>query len=188
METQSVPAAVVPDRLTELTDYLDSLTERAPLAELERRLALLNLGLGDVAKYARFNDARYQRNLVRAGEWYHLLVLCWRSGQRSPIHNHAESTCGLKVLRGIATETRFEMTPCGQVKAVSSRDLPAGWICASQDADIHQVSNLQAEGADLVTLHIYSPPLLRMKTFSLTDRAIGDYVPEILDHCFGSGI
>jgi len=37
-------------------------------------------------------------------------------------------------------------------------------------------------------LHIYSPPLLRMKTYSLTDRSIGEYVPEIFQHCFGSGI
>ncbi len=94
----------------------------------------------------------------------------------------------MKVLQGVGTETSFEMTPLGLVKAVSSRDLVEGHIAATQDADIHQISNLQANGEDLITLHIYSPPLLRMKTYSLTDRAVGDYVPEIMDHCHGSGI
>jgi cysteine dioxygenase len=175
-------------KLAELIEYLDGLKERAPLHELERRLRELNLQVEDVAEYVQFNETHYRRNLVRGGEWYHLLVLCWHSGQRSPIHNHAESTCGLKVLRGIATETKFEMTPSNLVKAVSSRDQTAGHICASQDADMHQVSNLQAEGQDLITLHIYSPPLLRMKTFSLTDRTVGEYVPEIFEHAHGSGI
>jgi len=180
--------ALQTSKLNELVEYLDGLTQRAPVEVLDRRLRALNITVDDLADYARFNEANYRRNLVRGGQWYHLLVLCWRSGQRSPIHNHAQSTCGLKILKGVATETKFEMTPCSLVKAVSSRDLHNGEICASQDADIHQVSNLQAEGNDLVTLHIYSPPLVRMKTYSLTDRAVGDYVPVINEHCFGSGI
>jgi len=178
----------VSSKLSKLLDYLDGLTQRAPLGELEKLLRSLNLSVADVADYARFNETNYRRNLVHAGTWYHLLVLCWRSGQRSPIHDHAQSTCGVKVLQGIGTETRFEMTPLGLVKAVSSRDLPEGHTAATQDADIHQISNLKPDGEDLITLHIYSPPLLRMKTYSLTDRIVGDYVPEIMDHCHGSGI
>lgn len=183
-----MPVALAASKLSKLLHYLDNLTERAPIEELENRLRSLDLTVEDVAPYAQFDKAHYRRNLVRGTPWYHLLVICWKSGQRSPIHNHAESTCGLKVLRGIATETKFETTPSSLVKAVSSRDLRAGHIAASQDADIHQVSNLQADGTDLITLHIYSPPLLRMKTFSLTDRAVGEYVPEIFEHGFGSGI
>lgn len=175
-------------KLSNLLHYLDGLTARAPIEELESRLQSLDLTFEDVTEYAQFNETHYRRNLVRGGAWYHLLVICWRSGQRSPIHNHAESTCGLKVLRGIATETKFETTPSTLVKAVSSRDLRDGHIAASQDADIHQVSNLQAGGTDLITLHIYSPPLLRMKTYSLTERTVGEYVPEIFEHSYGSGI
>jgi cysteine dioxygenase len=182
--------AVAPalSKLSRLIEYLDRLTQRVPLDELEEILRSLNLSLEDVADYVHFHDTHYRRNLVRGGPWYHLLVLCWRSGQRSPIHNHAESTCGLKVLRGIATETKFEFTPSSLIKAVSSNDLHEGLITVSQDADMHQISNLQAPGRDLITLHIYSPPLLKMKTFSLTDGSIGEYIPEVIEHSFGSGI
>ncbi len=183
-----MPVSLASSKLTKLLHYLDHLTERAPIETLEDRLHSLNLAVEDVAEYAQFNDAHYRRNLVRGTHWYHLLVICWRSGQRSPIHNHAESTCGLKVLRGVATETKFVTTPSTLLKAVSSVDLTEGHTTASQDGDIHQISNLQADGTDLITLHIYSPPLLRMKTFSLTDRVVGEYVPEIFEHGFGSGI
>ena len=130
------------------------------------------LSVEDVANYLVFNPERYVRNRLHNGPSYQALVLCWRNGQRSPIHNHRGSHCGVKVLRGVATETLFARAPNGMVVPVSSRDLAVGHVCASADDDIHQVSNLQAGGADLVTLHIYSPALLRMDVFSLDSPAI----------------
>ena len=129
----------------------------------------------DLTGYLTFNPARYVRNLVHKGPAYQALVLCWRNGQRSPIHNHRGSHCGVKVLQGVATETVFTRAPNGLVLPVESRHLPPGRTCASADEDIHQVSNLQAGGADLVTLHIYSPPLLRMEVFSLDTPAVREW-------------
>jgi cysteine dioxygenase len=148
----------------------------------------LAITLDDVSEFVRFDESRYLRNLVHEGKWYHILAICWRSGQRSPIHNHAQSVCGLKVLTGVATETRFATTPCGQVKAVSSHDMLAGRLVVSHDAEIHQISNLQEPGSDLVTLHVYSPPLLRMDTYSLTDATIGEFRPMVLEYASGGGI
>lgn len=173
--------------LRPLFEYLDHLTERATVEGLTAVMTDLDVRLEDVAEHVRFNEKRYLRNLFRKGTWYHALVLCWRSGQRSPIHNHAQSTCGLHVLSGVATETRFEATPSGLLKAVNSVDMACGDLVVSQDADVHQISNLQEAGQDLVTLHIYSPPMLRMDTYSLTEPTIGEYRPEILEH-MGSGI
>ncbi|MFQ5428928.1 MAG: cysteine dioxygenase family protein [Phycisphaerae bacterium] len=174
--------------LDSLFAYLDGLTERATLDDLKAHLADLDVTLGDATDYVRFSEQRYMRNLMRQGPMYHLLVLCWRSGQRSPIHNHAGSACGVRVLSGTATETVFERTPSGLLKAAASRDLGPGGVTASEDADTHQVSNLQAPGVDLVTLHIYSPPLLRMDTFSLLDGTVGEFRPIITEHIHGCGI
>jgi DMSO/TMAO reductase YedYZ molybdopterin-dependent catalytic subunit len=163
-------------KLATLLEYLDHLEGRAPLKELTALLSRLELGCADVAEHIRFSDREYQRNLVRAGRWYHLWVLCWKNGQRTPIHDHAGSSCAVRVLRGTATVTEFAFAPNGHVKALGSRDYPPGSILGNQDSDLHQVSNLQAGEADLVTLHVYSPPLLRMGTYSLTDRTRGEEV------------
>lgn len=171
-----------------LLSYLDGLTERATTKDLLEQLSNLDVTLDDIADYVQFSDENYMRNLIREGPWYHLLALCWRSGQRSPIHNHAGSTCGVRVLSGTATETLFERTPSGLLKAVASTDLECGQTSASQDSDTHQVSNLQAPGNDLITLHIYSPPLLRMDTFSLIDDSVGEFRPIITEHIHGCGI
>ena len=62
-----------------------------------------------------------------------------------------------------------------------------GAVIGSQDSDLHQVSNLQPAGADLVTLHIYSPPLLWMGTYSLTDTTRGQE-PMFLEFSEAAGI
>ena len=164
------------DNLDSLLRYLDGLDGRAALPELTDRLGRLELDERDVAGFVRFGEPSYQRILVRAGRWYHLWVMCWKNGQRSPIHDHAGSSCAVRVLRGTATISDFAFAANGHVKALGSRDCPPGTVIGSQDGDLHQVSNLQAGSADLVTLHIYTPPLLRMGTYSLTDRTRGEDV------------
>ncbi len=173
--------------LGELFHYLDGLQGRAPLEELTARLAALEIDCDDVADSVRFSSQSYMRNLLRAGRWYHALVLCWRNGQRSPIHDHAGSSCAMRVLRGTLTETLFEFAPNGHVYPTFSRQLLPGGVAGSQDLDIHQVSNLQADGADLVTLHIYTPPLRMMGTYTLTDTSRGQE-PMFIEFCDAAGI
>ena len=154
---------------------LDRFDGQLPLSAIMDWFRDEALTLQDLSSYLTFNPARYVRNRVHDGPSYQALVLCWRNGQRSPIHNHRGSRCGVKVLRGVATETIFARAPNGLVLPVGSHDLPPGHTCASANDDIHQVSNLQAGGADLVTLHIYSPPLLRMEVFSLETPAVREW-------------
>ena len=111
----------IPPKLRPLVAYLDTLTARASIERLQELLATSNATAEDVRDFIRFEPGHYQRNLVALGPWYEVLVICWHSGQRSPIHNHAQSTCGLKVLQGTCTETYFAHSPCGQVVALSSQ-------------------------------------------------------------------
>lgn len=161
------------DSLASLVDFLDGLSGRASLPELEARLRQVDISCSDLGEHVRFWQNYYARNLIAQGEWYSLLALCWLNGQRSPIHDHAGSSCAVRVMRGTMTETRFEFAPNGMVRAIDSTDYPPGSVIGSQDLDMHQVSNLQAGGADLVTLHVYSPPLMYMGTYSLTDNTRG---------------
>jgi cysteine dioxygenase len=147
----------------------------------------LEIDRSEYGPFVHFSAQTYRRNLMREGNWYNLLVLCWKNGQRSPIHDHKGSCCALRVLEGVMTETIFEFAPNGLVKPIFSRDLFPGQVAGSEDTDMHQVSNLQAGNADLITLHLYSPPLMKMGTYSLTDRARGEE-PMFLEFCDAAGI
>jgi len=167
------------EKLDVLFQYLDKLQGPAPLAELTALLAGLEISADDLQDHVLFSDAGYTHNSVRSGPWYHAWVLCWKNGQRSPIHDHKGSSCGVRVLRGTLTQTLFEFAANGHVKAVGSFDSEPGSVIGSHDMDLHQVSNLQPGDADLVTLHVYSPPLVRMGTYSLTDRTRGEEVWQV---------
>lgn len=173
--------------LTELFRFLDGLHGRAPLEALQAELEELDIDLDQVAEHMKFAERTYRRNLLRAGEWYNVWVLCWRNGQRSPIHDHKGSSCAVRVLEGTMTETLFEFAPNGQIRATFSRDLETGGVVGSEDLDIHQVSNLQAGQANLVTLHVYSPPLAVMGTYSLLDDTRGTE-PMFLEFYDAAGI
>ena len=151
---------------------LDRIAGQLPLEAILEWFGEHPFSADEVAEYLVYNKAHYVRNLLHNGPNYQALVLCWRNGQRSPIHNHRGSRCGVRVLQGTATETQFERGANGLVMPIASRLLPEGHTCASVDDDTHQVSNLQAGGADLVTLHVYSPALLTMQVFSLDTPAV----------------
>ncbi|OHX11286.1 hypothetical protein BI347_16505 [Chromobacterium sphagni] len=142
---------------------------RASLGLEEIRLFhhALRLSRADLAPFWRFGDRQYRRNRIYANDFCELLLLCWRSGQRSQIHNHRGSLCGVRVLQGVAVETVFEQTPSGLVASRETRELAAGSLVVNGHLDIHQVANQQPDGEDLVTLHLYSPPLRRMELFGL---------------------
>lgn len=153
-------------KLNPLLSYLDGLGDRADLPTLRRLLEDLDVTRGDLAPACLFEKDGYQRNLIKETPWYELVCLCWASGQRTPIHDHEGSSCAFLVVEGDATETRFDHTPSGLLVPVETHVRKPGFVCASSEADIHQVANTQAERCDLITLHIYSPQLRQFNIYS----------------------
>ena len=151
--------------LAQLLKYLDSLAGRADLRVLNRLLLDLPITRAEIEEACTFGQRGYRRNTIARSDHYELLALCWRSGHCTPIHDHRGVSCAFKVIHGVGTEIRFHVTPGNMVCPVQTNPMPPGYICSADDEDIHQVANMQAPGQDLITLHIYSPPIQRMNTF-----------------------
>ena len=159
---------------------LDSYREPVALAVLGVALERLAVAISELVPFARFDDRRYRRRRLYLGPAYEALLLCWRAGQRSPIHDHRGSRCAFRVIEGLSAESVFERSDAGLIYPTITREHPQGFVCAAQDEDIHQVSNLQLS-EDLLTLHVYSPPLRTMNLYSLTDACVRDVACEELD-------
>ena len=157
--------ASVCEKLRPIVAYLDSLSARADLGVLSGMLEKLDLTIEDIRSNCIFGERGYKRNTIARSEWYELLALCWHSGDRTPIHDHQGVSCAFKVVHGTGTEVRFRPTPSGLICPTGSVEMSPGYICAANDADIHEVANFQAPGMDLVTLHIYSPPIRKMNVY-----------------------
>lgn len=161
----SAPPAERFPKLAELITYLDGLDMRANLCTLERLLGNVSITRADIESVCTFGTRAYRRNTIASSPWYELLALCWRSGHCTPIHDHKGSSCAFRVIEGRGTEIRFKVTDSGLICPIATNDMYPGYVCAAEDEDIHQVANMQAEGTDLITLHIYSPRISKMNTY-----------------------
>ncbi|MCJ1372585.1 Cysteine dioxygenase [Loxospora ochrophaea] len=68
-------------------------------------------------KYAWPDPSRsYTRNLVDRGNGKsNLLILVWTPGKGSPVHDHANAHCVMKVLQGCLQETQYDW-PKGEIR------------------------------------------------------------------------
>jgi cysteine dioxygenase len=171
-----VDPAAMPAALRHLFARLDAYSAPIPLEVLSTLLDTLDVDLASFAPWRQFADGSYCRNLIRNGPGYEALLICWRPGQRSPIHDHRGSACAFRVLEGVVTETLYEPTRDDLACPVAMRWLPPGMVCATEDLDIHDVGNCD-RAADLVTLHIYSPRIDGMRLFRPDAEAMA---------CFGT--
>lgn len=117
----------------------------------------------DFSKYIHFDPTKYTRNLVSDGNGkYNLLVLCWNVGHASPIHDHSNSHCFVKMLKGTLTETLYrppsEVEPGSSMIPTSVSHASTNDVCYIDDMiGMHQMANeSHVEGA--ISLHLYSPP------------------------------
>jgi cysteine dioxygenase len=152
--------------LDELAQIIRSLEQVPSLEQIMNWLASLWLRQRDYFPYRLFAERNYARNLIARSEFAELLLLCWRPGQRTPIHDHGGSVGAVLVCEGLLTETIFERAPEGNVRPCDTYRRAPGAITGADVPDIHQLLNLQPEQRDMVTLHCYAPPLTILNTYS----------------------
>lgn len=120
-------------------------------------------GVDDVLEpYVRFDPGQYTRLRLRRALGYEALLLCWMPGQCSPIHDHFGSECAFRVVQGVGVETMFRLAGSSIVDE-DTRRLRTHTVSASQNEDIHKLGCSGREG--LVTLHLYSPALPKIRTY-----------------------
>lgn len=155
--------------LDDLIAQLDALEAPAALDWMRGLLESASPTRSDLGSQVRFTDDHYARNEVARSAWYELVCVCWRPGQGTPIHDHRASSCAFLIIEGAATETRFDLDDAGCLgrEHPPARRAP-GYICASWDADVHEVVNDTPD--DLITLHIYSPALTQVQIYSRETR------------------
>jgi cysteine dioxygenase len=144
---------------------MDGLSGPAEIENVEQLLLRADVTREDMVQACKFSDVTYARNHLAKSPWYELIVLCWKHGQCSPIHDHFGSACGVRVIDGVATETIYEECSPGFVQPVSQHSMSKGEVIVTSDRDIHLITNEQ-ESEDLITLHLYTPPL-NMQFFEL---------------------
>jgi cysteine dioxygenase len=154
---------------------------RVPIRELHHRRFLevverLRLSEELVESRTRFLDEEYARNLVLRTPHFELLVLCWRPGQRSTIHDHGGSLNAIRVHSGELTSRVYRPAVGaapneGPVELVSEERVGPGQPLVGVDrGGVHQLAD--TSDAPLITVHVYAPPLRELTVFDTESAAV----------------
>lgn len=176
-KTQSERSTVGSLSLADLVSALDSQTSVPELHEIYSWLENANLSSDDLQPYVAFKEGNYWRHRVCRNEFVEMLVLCWRPGQRTPIHDHNGSHGGVRVQEGKLWETTFNYDKTDGLAYKSAREYSEGAVTGSDIPDIHQLGNPDVSDKDLVTIHVYAPPLGVLHTYKPGSTKIDLYTP-----------
>lgn len=139
-------------------------------------------------QYAFADTSRnYTRNLVDEGNGKsNLLVIVWNPGRGSPIHDHADAHCVMKILKGTLKETLYTLPssdgatsqaasqgkpmPPEVVKETLYQENEVTYI--SDKIGLHKISNPSNDEV-AVSLHLYTPPHAANFGFNLFDEKTG---------------
>ena len=101
-------------------------------------------------------DAHRRRyRLLFEDERTDIWVLCWMPGQSTGFHDHDMSDVGIAIAQGMVIERQLRLPTGATSEALrpgDTRQGPAGYI--------HSVAH--AEGVPAVSIHCYSPPLMKV--------------------------
>ena len=162
----------------ELVERLNAQSSPPSLENLNSWLTSVRVTADDIKPYVGFKEGNYWRHRVCRNDAVEMLVLCWRPGHKTPIHDHNGSHGVVRVHEGLLSETTFSYEEERGLCYNTGRECPAGSVTGADVPDIHQLGNPEASGRDLITVHVYAPPLGVLNTYKLGSSQIDLYTPN----------
>lgn len=141
----------------------------------------INIPTDLYVKNVEFDEVNYKRNVMYRDENLEILMLCWKPGQVTPVHDHPNHGCLVRVLEGEMFESMFHLGvhydkgetgkpkqhyydngyPDGSLKVMKQRRLGPGAVSFLEgDRGVHRLQNSSPDRPAL-SLHMYAPPLYK---------------------------
>jgi cysteine dioxygenase len=182
IDTQTPISPKPPDgnsiTFSELVERLNSQTSPPSLEQLNSWLSNVEIFEPDLETFIGFKEGNYWRHRVCRNEAVEMLVICWRPGHKTPIHDHNGSHGVVLVQQGLMWETIFAFDAEKGLCYDTGRECPAGTVTGAGVPDIHQLGNPEVSGQDLITVHVYAPPLGVLKTYKVGSSQVDLYTPN----------
>ena len=103
----------------------------------------------DYKKYIKYTDDTYNRHIVENDNDLQVIVISWKAGQKTKIHDHPEGGCILRVLSGSLNETIYRNDP----SMVLNTTLDTSELSYIDNSiGRHEIEALE----DSVSMHVYS--------------------------------
>ena len=139
----------------------------------EKVYALLensHLASRDIEDYIQFSEEKYTRHLIYKDDNFELLLMCWKSGQKAPIHGHEGEKCFMRVEKGALQFTNYNLVSTDPLNLTKIESLKGEVGFLDGPADVHSVENIYNE--DSITFHIYAKPYSACDVYDINTGSI----------------
>jgi len=107
----------------------------------------------DYKHLINFSSINYNKNYLYSCESFDLVLICWKKGQYTQIHDHPNFCCLVKVLEGELLEEEYLNLDCGlqlnELKILTNRMITN----KKQKEILHKIM----ANEDTISLHLYVP-------------------------------
>ncbi|KAI0545204.1 cysteine dioxygenase [Xylaria curta] len=172
--------------VTSLTKTLslssDLMSDDINVALIMRLMRLYDSQEHDWARYAfGDSDTDYTRNLVDEGNGKGNLVSRLHpepsQSRGSPVHDHGNAHCVMKILKGSLTETRYAFPPQGPshpLDIISEKTHGKNEVIyMSDELGVHRMFNAGKDFAVSLHYSVYTPPHVALKGCCIFDEGTG---------------
>jgi cysteine dioxygenase len=161
-----------------LVEVLEAQRVVPSLEQLYAWLHNAQISIEELQPYIGFKDGNYWRHRVCRSPFVEMLVLCWRPGHRTPIHDHNGSRGAVLVYDGVLWETTFQFDQEKGLSYKTGREYRPREVTGAEVPDIHQLGNPDVSEQNLITVHMYAPPLGVLRTYKAGSREVDQYTPD----------
>ena len=124
----------------------------------DKIIDILKNAIVDWDIYINFSPDNYVKTLVYRNFEYEIYVISWNKNQESPIHDHPNKGCIMKILEGEIEEIRYN----NNLDIIKTKKYKEGNITyIDNNIGYHKMRTVDK----CITLHIYSPPEYKMNIF-----------------------
>lgn len=138
--------------------------------------------------YIWWRDEFYTRNLIYRDELFEVMTICWKPGQKTPIHTHNGQLGWMTVPQGEVVVENYHHEKCNAAENQNVVNIDclggateillektgslhcndsSGVAIVSKTQSIHRIVNFDDAEAGCVSLHIYSKPFDSCIAFDL---------------------
>ncbi|MEH7251512.1 cysteine dioxygenase family protein [Neobacillus niacini] len=135
------------------------------ITELKNALLQLNMTLDDLTDLPEPTEGKpYNRKLLFKNEEVELLVMNWSQLECAP-HDHGHSHGWIQVVSGTSLNSIYEMKGKGLPTELFHQYHQQGKYFFAPKKSIHKMK--ASNNTEMVTLHLYSPPITGMIVYDL---------------------
>jgi len=130
----------------------------------------MRIPASEVERFAHWDPDRYTRNCIARNDQFELLLLCWKPGDKTPIHSHNEQRCWVHQVSGTLNEKLFKEADNGDLQLLNTHKLREGDIAYMDDSmGFHTLHNATDHRA--ISLHLYVAPIEECRIYDNENEA-----------------